>query len=42
VANNDIIYLRAVKQSLERQGKEAGFRNEAFETSEDILNLSKM
>jgi len=42
VANNDVIYLRAVKQSLEKQGREAGFRNEAFETSQDILDLSKM
>ncbi len=42
VANNDIIYLRTVKQSLEKQAKEAGFRNEAFETSQDILDLSKM
>jgi hypothetical protein len=42
VANNDIIYLRTVKESLEKQGKEADFRVEAFETSEEIIDLSKM
>lgn len=42
VANNDIIYLRAVMESFKKQGEEAGFRAEAFETSDEILDLSKM
>ncbi len=42
VANNDIIYLRATKESLEKEGKKAGLRTEAFEISEEILDISKM
>lgn len=42
VANNDIIYLRATKNALKQYAKEAGFRDEAFETSEEIIDLSKL
>ena len=42
VTHNDIIYLRAVRDSLLREGKAAGFRNECFELSDEILDLSKM
>lgn len=42
VANSEIIYLRTVKDSLEKKGKEAGLRPECFETSDEILDLSKM
>ena len=42
VANSDIIYLRTVKDSLKKQGKNANFRAEAFEISEEIIDLSKM
>lgn len=40
VANNDIIYLRAVRDSLFKAGKAAGLRDECFELSEEILDLS--
>jgi len=42
VANNDLIYLRGVKESLERQAKDAGFGPECFDVSEEIIDLSKM
>lgn len=42
VANNDIIYLRAVKASFEKKGKDAGFRARCFDLSDEILDLSKM
>jgi hypothetical protein len=42
VGNNDIIYLRAVKESFEKQGREAGFGDNAFETSDEILDLSNL
>ena len=42
VANNDLVYLRGVKESLERQAKDAGFGPECFDVSEEIIDLSKM
>jgi len=42
VANNDIIYLRATIKSFEQQGRQAGLRDESFELSEEILDLSQM
>lgn len=42
VANNDIIYLRATMESFEKQGKLAGLRDESFELSDEILDLSQM
>jgi hypothetical protein len=42
VANNDIIYLRGVMESLRKQATDAGFRPEAFVISDEIIDLSKL
>jgi len=42
VANNDIVYLRTVRDSLRKQAKDAGLADSSFELSEAILDLGSM
>ena len=39
VANNDIIYLRTLKESLQQQAEAANFQPDSFELSEATIDL---